>query len=81
MYRKFDFDYHFIIGDYRICFEHDITKSDIENAIKDYIVKYHIYLEDDYVLSYDDEIKIVFSIVYCYNFSWSIEVNNIFLIE
>lgn len=81
MKRKFDFVYHFITEDYRICFENDITKSDIENAIKDFIVKYHLYQEDDYILSYNDKIIIDFNIVYCYSFVYSIEVNNAFLIE
>ena len=49
MKREFDFVYHLLSEEYRICFENDITKSDIENAIKDYIVKYHLYVEDDYM--------------------------------
>ena len=32
MKREFDFVYHFINEDYRICFENDITKSDIEKC-------------------------------------------------
>ena len=81
MKREFDFVYHLLNEEYRICFENGITKSDIENAIKDYIVKYHLYVEDDYIFSYNDKIKIDFCIDYCYNFDWSIEVNNVFLIE
>lgn len=81
MKRRFDFNYHFITGDYRICFENDITKSEIEDVIKDYIIKYNYYLKDDYIIPYDDKIKIVFNIDYCYNFVYLIEVNNVFLIE
>lgn len=81
MKREFDFVYYFIREDYELCFENDITKSDVENAIKDFIVKYHLYQEDDYILSYNDKIIIDFNIVYCYSFVYSIEVNNVYSIE
>ena len=83
MKREFDFVYHFINEDYRICFENDITKSDIENAIKVFIVKHclHQEQEDDYILLYNDKIIIDFNVEYYRNFEIRIEVNNVFLIE
>lgn len=81
MERKFDFEYHLLGEEYRELFENDTTKTDIENAIKNYIAEYHLYLEDDYILTYNDKIKIDFNIEYCYNFEFYIGVNNIYINE
>ena len=78
---NFDFVYHLLSEEYKMCFENNITKTDIEKSIKDYVCKNGLYLEDDYVL-YTDKLKIDFCIDYCFfNYDWVIEVNNVYLNE
>ena len=78
---NFDFVYHLLSEEYKMCFENNITKTDIEKSIKDYVCKNGLYLEDDYVL-YTDKLKIDFYIDYCFfNYDWVIEVNNVYLNE
>ena len=79
MIRKIYFEYHLLGEEYRELFENDIIKTDLENSIKNYIAKYHLYIEDDYILTYNDKIKIDFNIEYCYNFEFYIRVNNIII--
>ena len=78
---NFDFVYHLLSKEYKMCFENDITKTDIEKSIKDYVCKNGLYLEDDYIL-YTDKLKIDFCINYYFNNDyWIIEVNNVYLNE
>ena len=77
---NFDFVYHLLSKEYKMCFENDITKADIEKSIKDYVCKNGLYLEDDYILC-TDKLKIDFCINYYFNHDWAIEVNNVYLNE
>ena len=78
MIRKIDFVYHLLDVEYRELFENGISKIDIENAIKDFILKYHLYIEDDYIVQFNDRIKIEFTLEYCYNFEFYIVIENIY---
>lgn len=81
MNRKFDFKYYFNATDHKICFDYEVTKTDIENRIKDYINYYNLYREDNFLISFTKDLELEFNIVDVTNLEYSIEVDNIFIYE
>ena len=81
MKRTFDFKYYFNATDFKICFDYEITKTDIENRIKDYINYYNLYKLDNFLISFNKDLELEFNIVDVTNLEYSIEVDNIFIVE
>ena len=81
MKKNFDFIYNLMSEEYELCFKNDITKCDIENVIKDYIVNNCISSEDYYLVNYKDDIKIYFYIDYLDNFGYSVEIHDIYIVD
>ena len=81
MERKFEFKYNLLSDEYKLCFENDISKCDIERPIRNYIIRYNICLDEACVLSIDDKIEISFNIVYYCDSKYVIVVNGIDLNE
>ena len=79
--RKFEFKYIFNAVDYKICFDYEITKTDIENRIKDYINYYNLFKEDNFLISFTKGLELEFNIVDVTNLEYYIEVDNIFIYE
>ena len=81
MKRTFDFRYIFNATDFKICFDYEITKTDIENRIKDYINYYNLFKEDNFLISFTKDLELEFNIVDVTNLEYYIEVDNIFIYE
>ena len=81
MKRTFDFRYIFNATDFKICFDYEITKTDIENRIKDYINYYNLFKEDNFLISFTKDLEIEFNIVDISDGEYSIEIDNIFINE
>ena len=81
MKRRFDYNYYFNSDDYRICFEYGITKADIERTIRVYINANNICKEDSYLIDFNDNIEVDFSIVDITECEYTIEVDNLYLID
>ena len=81
MNRTFEFRYIFNAVDYKICFDYGITKTDIENRIKDYINYFNLFKEDNYLISFNKNLELEFNIVDTSNLEYYIEVDNIFIYE
>ena len=79
--RKFEFIYYFNSIDFRICFDYEVTKTDIENKIKDYIISKKIFKEDIYLINYSNNLELEFNLYYLENNEWLIEVDNILIYE
>ena len=81
MKRNFEFYYYFIEVDFSICNEYGITKTDIENKIKDYIINYKLFIEYDFLTKFNDSIAIDFSIVDITDGEFTIDVDNLYIID
>ena len=81
MKRNFEFNYYFNEVDFSICNEYGITKTDIENKIKDYIINYKLFIEYDFLTKFNDSIAIDFSIVDITDGEFTIDVDNLYIID
>lgn len=79
MNRTFDFKYYFNATDFKICFDYEVTKSDIENRIKDYINYFNLFKEDNYLINFNNDLELEFNIVDTSDGEYYIEVDNIFI--
>lgn len=80
MERNFEFNYNLSAYDYKLCFENNISKCDIEKPIRNYIIKNNIYQDDSFILTIDDKLEISFNIVYYCESKYVIIINNSFTI-
>ena len=81
MKKNFDFIYNLMSEEYELCFKNDITKCDIENVIKDYIINNCISSENYYLINYKNDIEIYFYIDYLDNFRYSVEIHDIYTVD
>lgn len=78
---NFNFNYYFNNDDFSICNEYGITKTDIENKIKDYIIKYKFFIEYDFLAKFNDTIAIDFTIANITDGKFTIDVDNLYIID
>ena len=81
MKRNFEFNYYFNEVDFSICNEYGITKTDIENKIKDYIIRYKFFIEYDFLAKFNDTIAIDFTIANITDGKFTIDVDNLYIID
>lgn len=81
MERKFEFKYNLLSDEYKLCFEHELSKSEIERIIKEYIIKNNLFWNEVYIIQYGNNIKINFYLAYAFRDKYKIEVNNIYTID
>ena len=81
MKRNFEFNYYFNEADFSICNEYGITKTDIENKIKDYIINYKLFIEYDFLTKFNDSIAIDFTIANITDGKFTIDVDNLYIID